>query len=563
MTLAQNQNWAFLKVGMLALFLATPSWHSLLAQPFFSNDNGSISEVTSPQSPSEPTIEAAQEDAEVQLFMISGLTVTGSSIFEAADFEAIVDPLRNQSVPLSTLQSAVDQVTQLYINEGYLTTRAILNTESLQTETVLIQVLEGGIESIELEGADGLASYVRARLRLGAGTPLNVGKLEDQLRVLQGDPLIDAIEASLRAGSTVGQSILAVRVDPAKRLFGGMGADNYSPPSVGGERLRLSLGYRNLSNSLGDQIAVSYTPRFQEFNTYTLDFGYRVPVNAMDGTVGARFTLDRNEVIEGPFETLDIRGNSELYSLNFRQPLIKTPQEELAFSVGFAYRDGLTSTFAGPTPFGLGPDSDGTTRTSVLSLGQDYTVRDSSGAWAIRNLFRFGLDIFNATDNPGDIPDGQFFSWLTQFQRLQVINPDNFLIIQADLQLTGDGLLASDQFAIGGGQSVRGYRQNVRSGDNGFRFTIEDRLTVARKESGEPLFIVAPFFDAGKTWNVDSNPNVTFPDRFIAAIGLGLLLQPVERLNLRVDYAPPLIDLDDRGDNVQDYGFYFSADYQF
>jgi hemolysin activation/secretion protein len=77
--------------------------------------------------------------------------------------------------------------------------------------------------------------------------------------------------------------------------------------------------------------------------------------------------------------------------------------------------------------------------------------------------------VFGATDNPGSIPDGNFFSWLSQVQRLHFLNRDNLLINQLDFQLTPDALLPSEQFVIGGGQSVRGYRQNVLGGDSGFR----------------------------------------------------------------------------------------------
>ncbi|MEH2012878.1 hypothetical protein [Nostoc sp.] len=41
---------------------------------------------------------------------------------------------------------------------------------------------------------------------------------------------------------------------------------------------------------------------------------------------------------------------------------------------------------------------------------------------------------------------------------------------------------------MGGRQSVRGYRQNIRSGNNGFRVAIKDRITVQRNESDYPRF---------------------------------------------------------------------------
>ncbi|MHC5720413.1 MAG: ShlB/FhaC/HecB family hemolysin secretion/activation protein, partial [Nostoc sp.] len=126
----------------------------------------------------------------------------------------------------------------------------------------------------------------------------------------------------------------------------------------------------------------------------------------------------------------------------------------------------------------------GNSRTRVLKFGQDYIRRDVSGAWSLRSLFSVGLDVFNPTINSGNVPDGRFFSWLGQVQRLQAFSPNNFLILQAQVQLTPNGLLPSQQFVIGGGESLRGYRQNVRAGDNGVRFSAEDRQTLMRDETG-------------------------------------------------------------------------------
>lgn len=110
---------------------------------------------------------------------------------------------------------------------------------------------------------------------------------------------------------------------------------------------------------------------------------------------------------------------------------------------------------------------------------------------------------------------------------------------------------------------MRGYRQNVRAGDNGFRFSIEDRITLVKNEELLPVFQLAPFFDMGSVWNAPENPNFQADERFIAALGLGLIWQPIDGLNLRIDYAPPLIDLVDRGNNIQDDGLYFSLKYNF
>ena len=144
---------------------------------------------------------------------------------------------------------------------------------------------------------------------------------------------------------------------------------------------------------------------------------------------------------------------------------------------------------------------------------------------------------------------------------MQRLSNSHLLIVQGDLQLSSTGLLSYQKFIIGGGLSLRGYSQNVRSGDNGFRFSIEDRITVYRDEYGLPLIQFTPFIDIGAVWDNGSNPdNDDLPDqRFLAGAGIGLIWQPLPQVDLRLDYGLPLVNLDDRGNNAQDSGFYFSV----
>ena len=506
--------------------------------------------------------DTSPEERQIQ---VQEINVTGSTIFGEAEFNPIIEPIEGNTVTLEELRSVADAISQLYLEQGYITSRAVLVEETLDTDVVEIRVIEGSLEAIQVEGTRRLnPSYVRSRIRLGADTPLNTGALEDQLRLLRVNPLFENVEASLRAGTGLGQSILVVRISEADPFEGSVGIDNYSPPSVGAERFTTNARYLNLTG-IGDEISAQYN-RTTAGGAYTWDFNYRAPINAMNGTVQLRASFNENEVIQEELQELDIQGESELYEINYRQPLIRTPRRELALSLGFTHQDGQTFTFAGPTPFGFGPDEDGVSRTSVFKFGQEYTLRQTSGAWAFRSLFSFGTGLFDATENSDvdeDFPDGQFVSWLAQIQRVQIINPDNFLIIQADLQLAFDSLLPAQQFVIGGGQSVRGYRQNVRAGDNGFRISVEDRITLERDESGIATFVLAPFFDVGYVWNRGTNPNELLDQTFIAGLGLGILWEPLPNLNLRLDYGLPLVDLDDRGENAQDDGFYFSVNYNF
>ncbi|MEG4029795.1 MULTISPECIES: ShlB/FhaC/HecB family hemolysin secretion/activation protein [unclassified Microcoleus] len=490
---------------------------------------------------------------------VQKIQVVGSTILSQDEINALVNPLEGRSTTLEQLKQIADKITEIYLNRGYITSRAVLPPQTITAGVVQIQVIEGKLARIEVEGTKRLnPSYIRSRIRLGAGMPLSTASLEDQLRLLRVDPLFDNVEASLRAGDNEGESILIVRISEANPFQPTFSIDNYSPPSVGSERLGVSLRHRNITGN-GDELAGAYYRSLGDSDVF--DFSYRVPLNAMNGTLQLRAAPNRNSIVQEPFDTFDISGKSHLFEVSYRQPLRRTPIEEFALSAGFTYQTGRTFVAGEPTPFGIGPDSNGVTTTSAIKLGQDYIRRDPQGAWALRSQFTIGTSLFDATQNEGSDPDGQFLSWLGQVQRVQRLNDKHLLILQADLQLSANSLLPSQQFVIGGGQSLRGYRQNVRSGDNGFRVSIEDRITLQRDASGNPKLQLAPFLDAGTVWNVANNPNTLTNQTFLAGVGLGVIWEPIQRVNLRVDYAFPLVRISDKGDNLQDNGLYFNIIY--
>lgn len=513
--------------------------------------------------PPSPAPEATPApDASVKFF-VRQINVTGSTVFKPEDLAPIIKPLEGQEVSLEQLRQAADQITQKYLDRGYITSRAVVTDQTIRDGVVQISMIEGSLSAIEVQGTQRLnRNYVKQRIGLGTGVPLSRDRLEDQLRLLKADPLFTNVEASLRPGQEVGKSVLVVTVTEAKAVTGFVGVDNYSPVSVGSVRMGLGLNYRNLTG-IGDLLAASYY-RSTNGGSDAFDFSYSAPVNAMNGTIQLRAAPSRNRITDEDFKALDIRGSTGLYELSYRQPMIRTPREELALSLGFSYQDGQTFLFQDlPFPFGIGPDEDGRSRTRVLKFGQEYVKRDPQGAWALRSQFNLGINIFNATVNDSPIPDGRFFSWQGQAQRVQRLGNDHLLIAQFDLQLTPDSLLPSQQFVIGGGQSVRGYRQNARSGDNGLRFSLEDRITVMRDEASQPVMQLAPFIDLGAVWNRSGNPNKLPRQTFLVTAGLGFFWQPIPNFFLRLDYGIPLIDLDDRGQDVQDSGFFFSVNYQF
>jgi hemolysin activation/secretion protein len=496
-----------------------------------------------------------------QAIAVKKVKIIGSTILTSAELETISKSLEGQQVTPEQIQQAAQSITKIYADRGYITSQAVVDPQKVVDGTVTIQVIEGRVEKIEILGLTHTnPEYVRSRVELGTGKPLNTAKLEDQLRLLRADPIFSDVEASLKAGSQADSSILVVTVKEANQFGGFASIDNFSPPAVGSERYGGGLFFRNLSGN-GDTFTTSY------YGTTTggsnqYDLSYSIPLNPMNGTLSLRYSPSNYRITQSPFDILNIRGNNNLFDLNFRQPLVRTSVEEFALSLGYSYQKGQTFAFNDlATPFGIGPEADGTTRTSVIKFGQDYTLRDLFGAWSLRSQFSLGTGLFGSTSVT--TPSGSFLSWLGQIQRVQSLGTDSLLIGALDLQLSADPLLSSQQFTIGGGQSLRGFRQNARTGDNGFRFSLENRFVALRNEKNAVLLQVIPFLDAGAIWNHANNPNTLPRQNFLAGGGIGLLFTPLEKLNIRLDYAIPFVNLSDRGTNLQESAFYFSLGYQF
>ena len=535
---------------------------SLLETSPLLSQNTPAGELSEPEETLEPLLEPTQvlpESAEPEpdssvpmnatKVPISDIQVVGSTVFSPQDFEPIVSPYEGQDLGLRELRQVADDLTRLYLENGYITSRAVLSEQSIVDGVVQIRVVEGSLEDIQVAGTRRLANYVRDRVNLANKIPLHQSDLESQLQLLRADPLVERIEASLRAGTGEGQSILIVRMLESPLFSGRAVFDTNSPPSVGVGRMGVETTLNN-PLGLGDRLSASAF-RSTAGGSTAYSFGYSVPLNAMDGTLQARYLPSTFALIDPDLQALGVRGSSDTYELTYRQPLIRQPNEEFALSLGFRHRTGETLVSD------VVIDS---TRTSVFQFEQDYLKRDPKGAWGLRSQFNLGTGLLDATHRADGEADGQFFSWLGQVQRAQVINRDNLLLLQGSLQASPDSLLGADQFIIGGATSVRGYSQNARFGDNGFRASVENRTTVLRNEDGSPATQIAPFLDTAAVWNNNGN---TSEQRWLLGTGVGVITNLVENVQARLDVGIPLIKVNEPGDRSQSAFIYFSIDYRF
>jgi hemolysin activation/secretion protein len=483
-------------------------------------------------------------------FLVKKIKVQGNTVLQA-EIDRLIKRFEHQKVTLEDLITLRSQITQLYVKNGYITSGAFLPTnQNLSDGIIKIQVVEGELEGIEIGGLKHLReNYVRSRLRKISKTPLKRQEIEQALQLLQIDPLIEKVNAELIVGTTAARNILLVNLQEAPRLEAGITVNNYRSPSVGSEQIELQIAQQNLLG-FGDRLAASYGIT-EGLNIYNIS--YDLPVNANNGTINFSYDNGDSQIVEGEFKDLNIDSNIQTSSIGFRQPVVRSPNTELALGLALDLR--RSNTLFNEEPYDFTPGSqNGESNVTVLRLSQDWVERNTRRVLAFRSQFNIGLDAVDATNNDTEA-DGVFFSWLGQFQWVQQLSPKTLLLTRFYAQFTPDPLLSLEQFSLGGIDTVRGYRQNQIVADNGIFGSIEYRISLT---SNPQTLQIAPFFDFGTAW---SDEELDLDPATLASLGVGLDWQIIPNLSILVDYGIPLIESNNDGNTVQDDGLYFSLQY--
>ncbi|MCT7988982.1 ShlB/FhaC/HecB family hemolysin secretion/activation protein [Laspinema olomoucense] len=489
---------------------------------------------------------------------VDRFNVVGNSVFSEAEVSQVLAPYTNRSLSFADLREARSAVTNLYVEAGYITTGAYLPPQTVRENTVEIAVVPGMLREIQVN-SNRLDNYVYDRLWVAIGNePVNVNRIVEALRLLRLDPLIQDVQGELRAVPIPGRNILEVNIIEASPFSGTqLVLDNRRSPGVSTFRQQVQGNYNNLLG-LGDRLLLSYA-RTEGSNTW--EGSYIVPITPRNTTLGFRYSNGNSQIVESPFERLDIEANSRLYELTLRQPFQRaTPEYTREFVLGLtASRQASETSLLGDRfPLSAGANNDGELRVSALRFFQEWTQRQPEQVLALRSTFSLGVDAFDATIN-NNAPDSRFFAWRGQGQWVRSFGRDTLLFVRGDVQLSPDNLVSFEQIGLGGLDTVRGYRQDTLLTDNGVLGSVELRLPVFRFAGGNGLVQIAPFLDVGTGWNSGGQPN---PDTTsLVSLGVGLQLDLGNQLSARLDFGKPLVDINSRNRTWQENGIHFSVKY--
>jgi hemolysin activation/secretion protein len=470
--------------------------------------------------PPAPKPSSTSKEGRLQLKQVS---FTGNTVFSNDELQKVSEPFLNRSITARELEELRGLITAVYVDAGYINSGVIIPAQSVASGVLQVKIIEGKLTEIRLEGMEHLREdYVRDRLLIGAGTPLNFKNLQDKYQQLLNDPLIERLNGSLLPGTKAGESILAVKVTRARPYQLYADADNYTTPTVGSYTGRIGGWVDNLTG-FGERIDANFLATGGSLGVNT---GIEVPLNAYDTRATFRYTNTHSSLIEEPIKELDIKTDVIGYEGGLSQPIYRSSGIDLKAGVNLSVRKSESTLLGEPFSFTEGlPLNDGTTRVTALRMWQQYAQQGMDNAFVARSTFSKGLNAFDSTIQNDDLlPSSEFFSWLGQAQYShRVMDNGAQVVLRGAVQQAANPLLPLERFAVGGVYSVRGYRENYYVRDNGFNTGIDFRYPLFGGDdsrSEQSLFLI-PFMDYGGAWNNPTQSDLKPKKDYLHSVGIG------------------------------------------
>ncbi len=495
-----------------------------------------------PQSPALPLDEVQLElpvprknaDAisPVTLFL-NEVRLEGVTVFPARDIQAVLAAFVGQSQSMAQLNQMTRLITDLYHQRGYLTAEAFIPPQDLVNGVLTIRVREGTIGKITVEGSHFYkARLIRHALRQGSGQVLNFQVLEGDLNRI--NRLNDGyqVKAFLSAGDHPGQTDLTIRMAERQPWQISAVADNQGRPFIGMARGGVDVRQDSVLG-VGDRFVGSWRAAS---HLQLAMASYTLPLNRFGTELSTNAAFSHVNVMLPVQNPPDIVGQSFNTAITLSQPLDRGRHVVLDTGVLWGR---VTSFFDGAQ----------TSLTDVRALQTGLTLSAYD---------RWGYT-FNRTQNTvalgGLGGNSQFWKLENYFNRLFFLPKNNLLILRGNAQMTPHALPASQQFQIGGENSVRGFTEGLLIGDRGVNWGIEHRFPVPGLHRLSPRLAsrvqLAWFYDYGRVWLDRTNPAFvkhisTLPQRtLLHSVGFGVRLQLTRLLQGFIDVGFGLGDRKD------------------
>ncbi len=472
---------------------------------------------------------AVPEGAETVHLMLKDIIIEGSTSFTPAQLSPLYTPYLNKDITLDQVYAIAARITDLYRREGYFLSLAYVPDQKIGDGVVRINVIEGHINTTEIDPAVLSQDIVRAYVNeLTNRKPLKSADMESFLLKMNDLPGYSFRAVLSPQPDQPAGAIKLTLVKQEKSGHGLIAVDNFSSRFLGPNQISASyetslfpLQQTSISGLLG-------LPA-DKLKYLTLEHSMIVAPD-LKVNLSGNITRSRPGYSLEPLE-IDSRSNS--LSVGLEWQYLRQRDENISFSVTFD-RQNTDIDFL-DTPFTRD-------RVRALRLRANYDGRDDWGGynWASLTLTR-GLPVLGASKEGDDNlsraeakPD--FTKAEVTMTHWQRVHDDVALVVSAAGQIASNALYSSEEFGYGGQSFGRAYDSSEITGDHGVSGAAELQYTGFEMKDTVGV-IPYVFYDIGAVWNEDDGQ----PKRESgASAGLGTRIETSFGLSFNGGLAFPL-----------------------
>lgn len=406
-------------------------------------------------------------------FSITHVDVEGVTLLSKATLDPVLTPYRNKCIGLADINVLLKDLTNLYMDAGYITSRVYVPEQDIAgTKVLRLVAAEGTLSDIYLNGKPaqypGLLATAFPGLKDRAANIRDVEQGLDQINRLSSNNA----KTSMLPGRELGASILNVENKPGLPWHFSVANNNLGQKSTGYSRSSISFRMDNLVN-LNDLVSLTYEHSGPDYpgpndgvgQSSSISGSISVPYGYWTFTLNGSYYKYRSSV-PGNYGDIDTSGNSDQLGFNVDRVILRDKDSITTLNAGIAYKE--TNNFLMGDLIEVG-----SRQYSVANLGISHSRRMLGGVWVFDLSYNQGLGVFGATKR-GDPCAGGAEPEFSKFTgTINVTKP--FLLASQNLQFStlingqysSDNLYGAEQISLGGYSNVRGTRDSILFGNNG------------------------------------------------------------------------------------------------
>jgi hemolysin activation/secretion protein len=489
--------------------------------------------------------------AEIQEAGVSNaapIVVRDIPFLDGADFRAVIHPFIGRLLTENTIRDLEDAVILYCRNRGKVLVDVILPEQNIENGVLQLWFLEGRVGRVTVRN-DGVKwfrdKFILDSVHLRPGDEVDSRKLTDDLNWLNNNPFRQ-VDTVFKPGEKLGLTDVELQVDDRFPLRTYFGAEDSGTRYTGENRLLAGFNWGN-AFGLDQQLNYQYLTDFHFFLVRAHSGSYIIPLPWHHTLMLYGAYVDGKAEFGNSAPSAN--GISWQTSLRYSVPLPDLGKYRHELSAGFDFKRSNNNLEAGGDIVlqsshtevdqfylgysGVAPDRYGRTSVQVEGYGSPGGLTEDNTDSSFQGL-RAGSK-------------ASYYYARANIERITRLPFDFSWVLRGWAQAASGRLQPSEELALGGYNTIRGYDERVVLGDEGWIINNEIRTPPIVMDdwfelpnAKDQLQFLA-FFDYGAVRVIDAGPqDGSNPDITLYSVGAGLRWSVARNFSLRFDYGFPL-----------------------